>query len=426
MKFLFNPISIFLISATLLVVAFYVIAALYYPSVFVIATYEDLYGEWTQTYGFVITCLFSSLIALNKRHPQRWFFLLLAMASFYAFMEEISWGQRLLGFETPEFFHENSYQDETNIHNLLTGPVDVWTKTALTYTIAAGLFAYGVIFPLVSDLQVKPILWLMQHRIAAVPPLSLMLAFTIAALLELEPFSFNEAEVAELLIAWALAFTALHHWLTYRTDKETVIPYIIVVITATVAVWGTTTVLLNIAEQGKEIDHRLANGYEKFAERYESYDYTFGVENMLEHYDQLRPNNTVILRRIAENLELLEQSEKARIFLQRAVDEGLRRINKEKDNVQANISLAKSYRKLGDYRTMAIHANKAYDLALANYKADSTNAYWAYWLAKACEQTNRQHEALHYYRKAHYLEPSSSRYEEAYEQKKLIMLDYEN
>lgn len=426
MKVSLNSIDVFLVSMTLLVIAFYALAALYYPSAYVIGTYEDLYGEWTQTYGFLATCIFSTLLVL-KQHSQRWFFLLLALASFYAFMEEISWGQRLLGFDSPEFFHENSYQDETNIHNLLTGPVDVWTKTALTYAIALGLFAYGVIFPIVLRLNFKPAMWLSQHKLAAEPPFSLMLAFSAAALFELELFGFNEAEVAELLVAWALAFTALHHYLTERdAAKALLLPYIIVVFIASIAIWGTTTLLLRSPEQRKEIDHRLANGYEKFAERYEGYDYLFGVVDMLEHYDQLRPNNTVILRKIAEDLNELGETEKAQVFLKRAVDEGLRRVNKDENNVQANVSLAKSYRKLGDYQNMSLYANKAYIGALAQYKADSNNPYWAYWLAKACEQTNRQQDALHYYRKAHQLDPSSERYEQAYEQKKLIMLDYEN
>jgi tetratricopeptide (TPR) repeat protein len=341
-------------------------------------------------------------------------------------MEEISWGQRLLGFDTPAFFHKNSYQDEANIHNLLTGPVDVWTKTALTYAVASGLLIYGDIFPITLRLHFKPALWLAKYRIAAEPPLSLMLAFIAAAILEIEPFGFNEAEVAELLVAWALAFTALSHWQSYSNPTKTsLLPYLITVLIAALAVWNTTTALLNAPEQRKEIDQRLANGYEKFAERYEGYNYTVGVVSMLEHYDQLRPNNTVILRRIVDNLNDLGETEAAQVFLKRAISEGLRRVNKESDNIQANISLAKSYRKLADYANMSLYANKAYNAALAQYKDEPDNAYWAYWLAKACEQTNRQQDALHYYRKAHQLDPASERYEQAYEQKKEIMLDYE-
>jgi len=37
---------------------------------------------------------------------------------FFGFAEEISWGQRIIGFETPEFFRENNKQYEVGIHNL--------------------------------------------------------------------------------------------------------------------------------------------------------------------------------------------------------------------------------------------------------------------------------------------------------------------
>lgn len=427
MKLTLNPIAVLLCSIPLAIVSFYAIAVVYYPGTYVISTYEDLYGEWAQTYGFLTIFVFSTLISLNKNHPQRWFFVLLAAASFYVFMEEISWGQRIIGFDTPNFFHDNSYQDEANLHNLLTGPVDSWSKTILTYFIAAGLVAYGVFFPIALQINFKPAIWLSQKRIAASPPLSLMPAFVAAAVLEVEPFSFNEAEVAELLVAWALAFTALDSWrLSRNVQNKSVIPYVAVFFGACGAAWGTTTLLLNSPEQRKEIDSRLANGYEKFAERYEGYDYVYGVAEVLQHYDELRPNNTVILRKIADNLEILGDTGKARSFMQKAVDEGLRRVKEDANNIQANVSLAKSYRKLGDYSAMAVYAEKAYQLAQVKQQAEPNNAYWSYWLAKASEQTNRRQEAFKFYRKAHQLEPDSSRYDEAYQQMKEIMIAYEN
>jgi tetratricopeptide (TPR) repeat protein len=427
MKLSLNSIAVLLCSITLAIVGFYAIAVVYYPNTYIISTYEDLYGEWAQTYGFLTTFVFSTLISLNKNHPQRWFFVLLAAASFYVFMEEISWGQRIIGFDTPHFFHDNSYQDEANLHNLLTGPVDSWSKTLLTYFVATGLLAYGVIFPIALQVKFKPAIWLTQWRIAAPPPLSLMPAFVAAAALEIEPFSFNEAEVAELLVAWALAFTALDGWLLSRNaQNKSALPYAAVFFVAIGAAWGTTTLLLNSPEQRKEIDNRLANGYEKFADRYEGYDYTYGVAEVLQRYNELKPNNTVILRKIADNLEVLGETEKARSFMQKAVDEGLRRVKEDENNIQANVSLAKSYRKLGDYSAMTVYAEKAYQLAQAKQQTEPDNAYWAYWLAKACEQTNRREEALKYYRKAHHLEPNSSRYDEAYQQMKGIMIDYED
>ncbi|MEM6498571.1 MAG: hypothetical protein AAF709_17830, partial [Pseudomonadota bacterium] len=42
-----------------------------------------------------------------------------ALLFFFAAGEEISWGQRIFGWESSEFFVERNYQAETNIHNLI-------------------------------------------------------------------------------------------------------------------------------------------------------------------------------------------------------------------------------------------------------------------------------------------------------------------
>ena len=51
----------------------------------------------------------------------------LALFFFVAAGEEISWGQRILGFQTPELIANHNIQDETNLHNLgpLQGRADV-------------------------------------------------------------------------------------------------------------------------------------------------------------------------------------------------------------------------------------------------------------------------------------------------------------
>jgi|SaaInlStandDraft_4_1057021.scaffolds.fasta_scaffold62432_1 hypothetical protein len=143
---MFSQHRVFLFSLSFLICGFYLYAVLYVPQWYVLATYEDLYGEWVQTFSFLATSIFSFLIIFNTKQKTayRAFFTLLGIAALYVFLEEISWGQRLIGFGTPEFFEKHNYQDEVNFHNLLTGPVDVWTKTFLEYFISCGLICYGL------------------------------------------------------------------------------------------------------------------------------------------------------------------------------------------------------------------------------------------------------------------------------------------
>lgn len=44
-----------------------------------------------------------------------------AILCFLLLMEEISWGQRILGFETPEDIREINAQEEVNLHNMFVG-----------------------------------------------------------------------------------------------------------------------------------------------------------------------------------------------------------------------------------------------------------------------------------------------------------------
>src|SRR4051812_24271651 len=58
----------------------------------------------------------NDLFVLRTRH-NIWFGLL-ALLFFFGGGEEISWGQRIFGWKTPDAFKHENIQHETNIHNL--------------------------------------------------------------------------------------------------------------------------------------------------------------------------------------------------------------------------------------------------------------------------------------------------------------------
>lgn len=115
-----------------ILIACIVICALYTPCF----TDSDLSAELTREDGvyesvgaslFLVAAFCFLLLALavipqnNKvrfSRNNRRFFALFSLLFFFAFGEEISWGQRILNFETPEVFAEQNRQGEFNIHNL--------------------------------------------------------------------------------------------------------------------------------------------------------------------------------------------------------------------------------------------------------------------------------------------------------------------
>lgn len=68
---------------------------------------------------------------------------LLGLFFFLCFGEEISWGQRILGFETPESIKGINVQEETNLHNMMGYFAD--------HLFILGMFIYGALLPFLAS-----------------------------------------------------------------------------------------------------------------------------------------------------------------------------------------------------------------------------------------------------------------------------------
>jgi hypothetical protein len=113
----------------------------WYP-LFRALTAEDHIIEWAQFICWVVSCAASGVVANRLwRSHRRGLALLWASLSLGFFLiagEEIAWGQRLLGLETPEALERVNRQQEITVHNigLLGYAFDV-------VFIAAGLYGAG-------------------------------------------------------------------------------------------------------------------------------------------------------------------------------------------------------------------------------------------------------------------------------------------
>ena len=66
---------------------------------------------------------------------------------FFGFGEEISWGQRIFGIQSPSFFSENNFQGEINIHNMMVMGVDL-NRWIFTYVLVLIFTFYFLITPI--------------------------------------------------------------------------------------------------------------------------------------------------------------------------------------------------------------------------------------------------------------------------------------
>jgi hypothetical protein len=90
--------------------------------VFRVALDEDGIVEWAQVLFFVATAVAGAVIARNRFETgyrgQGLVWSLFTLAMLVIAAEEIAWGQRLLGLETPEFLEEINRQEEITLHNI--------------------------------------------------------------------------------------------------------------------------------------------------------------------------------------------------------------------------------------------------------------------------------------------------------------------
>lgn len=104
--------------------ALYAVVRLFlYDEYWVMLYDEDGVFEYLTAIFFLLAAILFLLTFLNVRKvTTNWnklFLLALVFCCFLVGMEEISWGQRLLGIETPESIKALNHQGETTIHNLV-------------------------------------------------------------------------------------------------------------------------------------------------------------------------------------------------------------------------------------------------------------------------------------------------------------------
>ncbi len=75
---------------------------------------------------------------------------LLAFLFFFAAGEEISWGQRIFGLETPEYFIDKNLQKEINLHNLVVGGVKV-NKLIFSQLLTVAMIFYFLVLRLLAE-----------------------------------------------------------------------------------------------------------------------------------------------------------------------------------------------------------------------------------------------------------------------------------
>jgi len=164
---------------------------------------EDEYVEWASFWAFLGASVLFLLSAVRQRRRRRnlpWFLAGLALFCFVVAMEEISWGQRVIGYRPPVYFLEHNFQQELNLHNV----VDTSLRKLGLKVIILG---YGVVLPLAA-LVPSMGRWLNKLGIVA-PPAAMIPAFlAVFVTYQIYPWK-HSGEWVELMLGLAFLFVAL-------------------------------------------------------------------------------------------------------------------------------------------------------------------------------------------------------------------------
>lgn len=148
---------------------------------------EDGIVEWMQFLCFAVMSVLLGFAAADRWIRQSRLSLeVIGMAGLsvlvaLAALEEISWFQRVLGVETPDFFRQHNRQSETNLHNLALGSASVH-KTVLVKLIFIIGIMHNLVLPLVARSKAA-----VKRQVESLglylPPLSAALPYLLLVLL---------------------------------------------------------------------------------------------------------------------------------------------------------------------------------------------------------------------------------------------------
>ncbi len=400
------------------VVCLFVVLACGFPQLYILATYEDLPGEWAQVFFFTAT-LIGSLLLIRGHHPYRLFFTFLALACFYVVGEEISWGQRLLSFETPQFFQRHNLQQEVNLHNFLTGPVATWPKRIIEVLLVGCLLGYGLIYPLLQRSGNRPALWLADHGLP-VPPLYLSPYFVTGALCEIRLFSFNEAEIAELLIAMALAFLTLHHHLLLKQEGQVhafwlpAMAMVGVVLFALSGAGAMSWYSMNSPRLHCQTQKRIVAGQQKFAKRYSRYGNWRHAARLYEALLATNSKDREVLRGLARCYDEMGDRKGFLRTNGAAIRLDMVYYGRHPRNVPVNLSLFQSFQQAGNAERAQFHLDKALAAGRDKVELEPYSAAHFYWYGRCLQAQGDRAAAKEQFGKAVTMNPASKKYLKAY------------
>jgi hypothetical protein len=181
----FELLKPYLVTIPAIVLLSYLFYNLSTPDMVIMLGKEDSLFEWLTALFYLVAAI---LLVCTYKKNRNIFLLLLAIVLFFGAGEEISWGQRIFNFATPEELKKVNVQGEFTIHNIemftnqkLDGHTGAGFERVLEMDFLFKLFTllFGVALPIVVYHN-KWMAAFVQKLKVPVPPLTLGIFFFIS------------------------------------------------------------------------------------------------------------------------------------------------------------------------------------------------------------------------------------------------------
>jgi len=161
---------------------------------------EDSWIEWLTVAAFGSASVAFALVGMKRGWRDGWFAWGLALFCYFVAGEEISWGQRLIGFVPPEVFLQKNYQEEANLHNIFNDQMG--PKWMLVFVLAG----WGLLLPVMRLAGARKLL----ERLRVVEPPIVLAPWFVFSLVLLQYYPFEmTAEYVELIAGVLFLVTAI-------------------------------------------------------------------------------------------------------------------------------------------------------------------------------------------------------------------------
>ena len=169
---------------------------------------EDYWAEHATFVSLAMASCFLAWTLFTHRGARTPGVFLLALGTFVVAMEEISWGQRILGIHTPRFFAARNPRGEMNLHNFFPA------SYSLHLVAGIAVLVWSILLPLLVRKSMRLRRWC-SHLGIPIVPIPLWPFFLLSVYFFINT-SLRKSEVGELYLGIALAALSLDLALTTR------------------------------------------------------------------------------------------------------------------------------------------------------------------------------------------------------------------